>query len=282
MLINRTLPRLAVGWAAFLSLIQVAQADLIALKRDAGLVHADPLGTGNSDASVLHATFQALGPGDVVLTTVKDTAINYGNVAVHPWKNYGVTVSYGSSMYSLFEFDLNTAPGLRGGTVIRAELRLYWGGTGNTGYQVGRTLTSWSEGNKDDSYPGLAPSAPGASLRHPHGLNTAPNQLADGTTGSTGSWQSGSFSATGATGETGLGLDGDMARSRKTGSNNRWHVYDVTAIAQSWSDGVANHGFWYRNANYGIRYSEAGTERQPVLFIEYTSAIAKGTTILFR
>lgn len=282
MTIHRSLQCLAVGGAALLSLIQVARADRIALKRDAGLVHADPAGTGNSDASVLHATFQALGAGDVTLTTVKDTFLNPNNMASSlPWYNYGAsTNAAGSGEFVLYAFDLSVVPGFRGGTIIRAELRHYFT-SGNTGYRVGHILTGWSEGNKLGAFPGSDPAAPGASYAHPNGLNTGRNQ-ADGSAGLDGSWKSGFFAAAGAVNDSDVGLDGDMARSRKSGSNSRWHVYDVTDIAQSWANGTTNHGFWYRNGNYSIRLSEAGTERQPVLFIDYTPAKAKGTLILLR
>jgi hypothetical protein len=275
-----------VGLAALFAaaLVSPAHANAIALKRDAGLTHADPIGTGNGDASVLHATFQALGAGDVVLATVKDAYINHGNPAAgHPYMNYGATGNSAGGPYFLFEFDLSAAPGLVGGTVARAELRLFFGGTGNTGFQAGRILTAWSEGNKDGGYPGAAPAAPGASEKHPNGLNTGMNQLANGTPGTTGSWQSGDLSVTGATGDTGSGLDGDMARNRKAGVNNRWMVFDVTNIAQSWATGAgANRGIWYRNSNYQIRLSEAGTDREPVLFIDYAPKVPKGTFVIIR
>jgi hypothetical protein len=254
--------------------VSPAGANMVALKRNAILTHIDPQGTGNSDASVLHVSFQALGSGDVVTTTVKDAFLYDANpTAGHPWRNYGVTTAL-LSPYTLFEFNLAVAPGLIGGTVSRAELRFYFP-SGNTVYQAGRVLTAWSEGNKDGGYPGAAPAAPGASKYHPNGLNT-------GNT-TPGTWQSGTFSATGATGDTGSGLDGDMARSRKAGTNNRWMVYDVTDILQNWVGGSsANLGFWLRNNNYVINSSEAGTGQQPVLFIDYAPKLPKGTVILVR
>lgn len=270
---QRALPRLAIGWA-LCSFTLAATADVIALKRDAGLVYDDPGGSTYSSTTHLHANFRSLGSDDVVLTTVKDTYLNSVNMnSNQPWYNYGATgIPPGDGTGSfLFSFDFSVLSGFRRSAIIRAELRLYFR-SGNTGYEVGRVLTGWSEGNKDGAFAGADPAAPGASFQHPNGLNTGRRQ-ADDSTGLEGSWLSGSFS--------GLGLDGDMARNKKS-SNYRWSVYDVTDIVQSWADGANNLGFWYRNHNYTVRLSEAGTERQPVLFVEYKPAVPSGTLMLVR
>lgn len=239
---------------------------LQAFKRDATLTHTDPLGTGNSDASALDDRFEGLGDNDVVTTTVSDTQLVPGDWAGFGWKNWGAATTAdgdSDSEYILFRHDLSM---LSAGTIInKAELRLYLT-SGNSGTSLSRLLTAWSEGNKDGGYPGNSPAAAGASCAHPNGLNTNSNQLADGTPGTAGSWAAGHFSAS----------DYDMTQSRKA-ANNRWAVWDLTSIVQSWMDGDPNYGVTITNANYTYRFSEAGADRQPVLFVDYMSPVSAQT-----
>jgi hypothetical protein len=188
-------------------------------------------------------------------------------------------------MLVLFRFDCASLEGFHGGTVSKAELRLFTN-SGNTLGTVGRVLSSWSEGNKNNDYPGKAPPTPGASMKHPHGMNTDINQDEYGQSvpsGTPGSWKSGDFSATNGHGsDTGVGLDGDMARGHKEKSTYCL-VYDVTDIVQTWaSKEVENDGLWMANGNYVINFKEAGSDAQPVLFISYTPKVPAGTVIQLR
>ena len=240
-------------------------ADVVALKRDPGLTHTDPLGTGNDDSSVLDASFQALGPADVVVTTVADAQLFAGTWAGFGWRNYGITLALDAGSgteWGVYRFDLAGLGPI--GQVNKAELRLYITG-GNTGSSLSRLLTPWSEGNKDGDYPGSDPSAVGCSHYHPNGLQTGPNQLPDGApdpnspADPTGTWAAGAFGA----------ADYDMTRGFKSGTNNRWKVWDVTDIIQSWAEGATNCGLSLENRNYSYHLSEAGTDQQPVLFLDY-------------
>jgi len=258
-------------WCCLLVVLMVAastQAGVVALKRDAGLTHTDPLGTGNSDANVLDARFAGLDDGDVVTTTVGDAQLVAGTWAGFGWRNYGTTLALdgGSSWeWGVYHFDLSALGAI--GQINMVELRLYIT-SGNTGSQLSRVLTSWSEGNKDFDYPGLEPAAVGVSHYHPNGLQTGAEQLPDGSPdpnspdNPTGTWAAGAFGA----------ADYDMTRVFKTGANNRWKVWDVTDIVQSWVDGTSNYGVSLYNANFNYNFSEAGALVQPVLFVDYISA----------
>ena len=60
-------------------------------------------------------------------------------------------------------------------------------------------------------------------------------------------------------------------------------VYDVTDIVQTWaSKEVENDGLWMANSNYVINFKEAGSDKQPVLFISYTPKVPAGTVIQLR
>ncbi len=243
----------------------VGISDIVALKRSAGLTHVDPDGTV-TDAGHVDPIFAALTENDVVTTTVADGQIVPGTWADFAWKNFGTTLTTngGSSQeWGLWQFDLAPLGGVT--HVHQAELRLYSAG-GNTGSTLSRLLTAWSEGNKDGGFPGATPAATGVSHAHPNGLQTGGNQLADGTPGDTGSWSAGFFSSS----------DYDMSQGRTAGTWP-WWVWDITSIAQTWADGTANNGVVIYNANYSYHFSEADTGKQPVLFMDYTAAVATQT-----
>ena len=59
-----------------------------------------------------------------------------------------------------------------------------------------------------------------------------------------------------------------MTRVYKAGANNRWKVWDVTDIVQSWVGGSSNYGVSLYSANYSYNFSEAGAQVQPVLAVK--------------
>jgi len=183
------------------------------------------------------------------------------------WNNNGIrTVT--NSKDTLYKFDIAAVPGLVGGTVNLAELRIVQN-NGNSGTRAVGYVAShdWVEGTKDYAYPGAAG---GCSYAHPIGYNTGPNQnAAGGTSAPLQSWGDGTQFFSPAN-------DGAGQRGYKTliGGNLTPLVFDVTDIVTAWADGSKpNYGFYNPvSGNYQFRMSEYSSADQPVLFIDYTPA----------
>ena len=162
--------------AAMLGLLAShSQALVVALK------DTSTIATGGSLDTVFSG---AITNGTLTIYTnaVEDASLSSaGNSA---WTNSGASTISGTYAV-LIRFDLAQLPGFGPGIRInKAELRVRQNtrqpGTITLGYI---TTQDWAEGNKNNGYPGVAPAAPGASVRHPRGLNTSINQKADGSAG---------------------------------------------------------------------------------------------------
>ena len=208
----------------------------------------------------------------IYTNSVEDTYLyNAGNAA---WMNYGLTPSSGTYPV-LIRFNLSQLPGFGPGIRInKAELRVKTA-SGNQGTSALGYITThdWAEGNKSGAYPGVAPAAPGASVRHPSGLNTATNQKADGTAGtsSSASW--------GPAGDAPFSAAADSATYPTTvakASAGGFWVWTAVDIVNGWAQGtVPNRGFvvsFGSGTNWTLRLSEYGAtapNEEPTLFIDY-------------
>jgi hypothetical protein len=242
-------------WHAVLVCIAIgsaAKADVIALKRDAGL-----LGGGAIDARFQGAT--------VVTTTVDDSPLYSAQDS--RWFNGGRALKSDSTSYTLYRFDLTAVPGLAYATISKAQLRIYHTMGNSGGGGVGIVLThNWIEGTKDYSCPGAAG---GVSYAHPMGYNTqAHRNAADGTTEPLQSWgvnRDGFFSST---------VDmGPVTNPSSAPVGQGFHVIDVTSHVQAWVRGIyPNFGWAQPGGNWDFHLSESGSDYQPVLFIDYSHA----------
>ena len=261
-----------------------ASADLVALKRDAGLVHLGNTGSFLGDTN-LDPAFQTLGNADVQTTVVNDAFIwNTGNAR---WQNTGAKGNFGGSATPrtlLARFDFSALTGFSGAIINKAELRLAI--TGGNYDPAGTAATSstpakpslgigaisthsWAEGNVSGlAYPGATP---GVSVAHPSGTNTNAHQTSSGAahTGHSDdkSWGTSSnsfFTFGGDVTATTPGTQSDTG-------GGRWFVYDVKSVVEDWADGSApNYGFAAAQSNNAFNASEIGTNLQPVLFLDFT------------
>lgn len=237
----------------------LAQAEIIALKRDPGLSFDDGTRVDN-------ITDPAFASAAVVTTSTGDTKMFTANLGSNgDWENWGAGASLGGGV-QLYRFDLSTVAGLTGAIINKAELRLHHP-SGNSGGAVGRVTThEWLEGTQDGAFPGAAG---GASWAHPAGFNTGSNQNASGgTSPPLTSWGPGSDSRFAAAD------DGDMEALAKPGTHVAmgWQVFDVTDIVATWTQAgspAPNYGFYLLAGNYPRHSAEAGWDVQPVLFIDY-------------
>lgn len=252
--------------------ISIASGDVVALKRNTGIVSG-----GNLDT--VFASAISGGTIQVKDGTIQDALVISGtSAAYHTYKNYGATTYLIIATPALYKFDFTVLSGFLGGTVNRAELRLYQS-SGNSGTRnVGRIFThDWIEGAMVGNYPGAAG---GVSLAHPIGYNTGANQNSSGgTTPPLASWGDGTqtFDTT---------RDGTGARGYKgsVGAGAQWLVFDVTDIVALWAAGTSNFGFYQPSpGNYVFRLSEYATQDyQPVLFLDYTPKSPSGTLVVFK
>lgn len=247
----------------------VSSADIVALKRNAGVVAA-----GNLDP-----VFSSAISGSTIIVkagTIQDAALM--SQTYNSWKNYGATTLSSGAIATLFQFDFTEIDGFQGGTINRAELRLVQG-NGNTGTRnVGRITThAWIGGTFDAGYPGAAG---GVSHAHPIGYNTTYNRNASGGTSQPlMSWGNGTQFFDPAN-------DGADPRGYKgtVGGGTMYLVFDVTDIVTLWAAGTANLGFYMPpSGNYTFRLSEYATaDYHPVLFLDYTPKTASGTVVFLK
>ena len=241
---------------------------IVALKRSPGL----------TDTSRLDSRFvTAIGNSTISVNTGQDMAqdtdfwTNTGWAPSNCYRNYGgaPSIQFGA-VFFLSKFKTSSLSGFAGSTINKAELRYYYT-AGNTGlaYASYVTSTDWIEGVQTEGFPGAAG---GASFAHPMGHNTDTNQDANGgTTGPLQSWANNDY----------FGMAKDVSSlAISPGAHNAgadFVVYDVTQIVQLWANGTPNYGFciWDAAWNFTIQYSEttAGATYQPVLFIDYTTAV---------
>jgi MYXO-CTERM domain-containing protein len=254
-----------------------AGADVVALKRDAGIVSG-----GNLDSVFADAISGAT--ASVVTGTAEDARL--WNAGDDRWQNHGAATTT-STDAALYKFDLSSIP--FGSTIQLAEIRIVQN-NGNTGTRsLGYVATwDWIEGTELTWYPGAAG---GSSYAHPAGFNTAANRTADNTTGQPRqSWGDGNdfFNPTATTSGTICPVDGtspgDGAGSRThktlTGGNLSPLVFDVTDVVTAWVNGsLPNYGFYTNDtgggSSYVYRLSEYGSTSQPVLFIDFTPPVAE-------
>ena len=294
------LVRLAAAAMMVLGLAASASANVVALKRDPGLSFAvDIAGDGTVDAD-------SITPVKYQTATVYSGAA--GDATVYrdgggKWNNYGASpILPAYHHFQLFQYDLEAAPGLVGGTINEAILRYSSRGGNHGGVRMGPVRTyPWAEGNKTGSAPGGAPAMPGVSHAHPAGLNTGANQGPGGPgTAPNQTWGDGNdfFWPDPGTGwapvdgvHPGDGSIADEIPPTSTGylggDYSRWWNADITAIVQDWVDGTeANFGTYLLRRvgtppapldhNWNIMGSEQAAapygpawEVQPVLFIDY-------------
>jgi hypothetical protein len=213
--------------------------------------------------------------------------------------NGGADTASPTGAQLLLKYGLGSLPGFAGSTINKAELRFFvpGGNTGNAdaGYI---TFSDWTEGNKTGvqfgwgDYPGLAPAAPGVTGAAPSAVNTGAFQWPDGTQVDVGypynmalapfSWANGQpwgdtkdavKLVTGALAHNPWNISGDPQYS----GCDQYITLDVTSIVQVWAGGQANYGMFMNNfGNYGPWLSEetGAADYQPVLFIDYTGAVA--------
>ncbi len=267
--------KVLLGSLALLLVASNLHAGVVALKRSPGLTDEGGLSPVFSGAITNGIITVYSGQGAVADTflytdTGWATDLCYENSGAAPIANQ-------QWQPLIAKFGLNQLPGFAGSTVTKAEVRFY-ATTGNSGLSVGYiTSSDWSEGNKagpglwgyPGDYPGLDPATPGASGAHPNGLNTGPNQDANGVSQPSmpASWannqafspnkdgvHSGSF-----LGATGIG-------------SGYYLTLDVTDMAQLWASGTPNYGLFLDSVgNYNPYMSEEtnGADYQPILFIDY-------------
>lgn len=276
-------------WVIVLGLIagitSAASASIIALKQGATLTHTDPLGTGSSDSAggILDTRFTSLTSANVVTTTVTDTVLVANAGDGRSYQDYGAATRTGAPgtapEYGLIKFDLSVLGDPSLITINKAQLRMYH--SGNTGTNsAGRVLTDWVAGTKTGGYPGASPAEVAANFHSPKATNTS-NSFKSGDP----TWASGNFS-TDAPGDTGTHQDGDMNLAPNAGTNNRWWVYDITSIAQTWvgATSTSNYGVYTAyiasNNNLYAYLSEQGGGYEPVLFLDYTVAPEPATLLL--
>ncbi len=258
----------------------------VALKATGGIPSKD----GN-----LHADFKAAvdeGALTVHSNAVQDAAL-WGSTGQGDarWYNYGATALTPNNGLPLYRFDLALLPGFARGNVELAEVRIHQHAGNQGGRKLGWVITrAWSEGNKNDTYPGKGPSeqnpempppARGASRAHPDGINTWPNQNAEGGTSEPHqSWGP----ASNAFFTVGTDTAEESTPKGPPGAGAQWLVYTVTGIVDAWRAGATpNHGFCIHDiGNYTFHFREAGADHEPVLFIAYKPAVPEGTLIMVR
>jgi len=255
---------------AWLVLLMVAvlagslDASIIVLKRDPGIVFTDGTRTDTVTDASLHSPA-------VITTSVADTSLFMNNPgSAGDWYNYGAATVLDGAI--LVKFDLAAVADLPGAAITRAELRFHHT-AGNNGGTIYRIFThDWLEGamlgTASSAYPGAAG---GASRSHPMGYNTGPYQDAAGGTPATTTW--------GLAGNTRFDYanDTDMSRAAKPGAvpGNGWQAFDVKDILETWirlNNPDPNYGFVLSPGNYPRNSSEAGSDLEPALFIDYTPA----------
>jgi hypothetical protein len=282
-----------------------AEGDVVALKRDPGLSFAVDIG---GDGTVDNDT---LTPAKYQTATVYAQAA--GDTSVYrdgngKWQNFGARSPLASyHHFQLFQYDLNQAPGLIGGTINEAILRWSTKAGNHGGMRMGPVRTfPWAEGNKSGGYPGATPAMPGASAAHPAGLNTSANQGPGGAgTGPNQTWGDGNDFFWPDPNTTWAPVDGQhpgdgsladevspIATGYLGGDFSKWWNADITAIVQDWVDGTQpNYGTYLLRRtgttpgtpdshNWNVLGSEfaGGTygpaaDVQPVLFIDYEPAV---------
>ncbi len=214
----------------------------IALKRDAGLVAG----------GALDSAFSNLTSNDVVQTTVKD-AWMYGS-GDSRYMNYGTVTQVEG--YIIMGFDLSA---YAGATVTKAQLRLR-SSQGNSTMQIAPVKShDWDEGNKSGAFPAQAPAASGVTWANPTATNT-------GLYGPLG-WGSNSdamFSAT---------SDGEdlytLVNFTSMPGGVAWCVAEMTSYVQDWVGGTKpNYGVYIITGNHKPYLCEAGSDNEPVLFLE--------------
>jgi MYXO-CTERM domain-containing protein len=297
---SKRMTSVALAVVMVLGLVGSAAADVTALKRDAGLTDDGGISTvfkdAIGDASIVVHTDATSASGDVV----DDSGLWNGTTGGDArWSNIGMHDRSYNNGPVLIRFAVEELPGLAGGTINSAQLRLYYE-SGNSGVSVSYiTSTAWSEGNKGSStgsptygyYPGTDQSgsggtgpALGVSRAHPNGLNTSGNQDFDGSVGGdVASWGDGDDFWT----NTG---DGSVADERAAASHTAFAgsnldegamtydgfaVWNVTDLVQLWADGTPNYGFYTPdrvNRTYQMSETPDGVNFQPVLFIDYEKA----------
>jgi hypothetical protein len=258
--------------AVVVSSAGLAQAAVVALKRDTGLNFTSPSNKKYTDARFDSAVVQVVTVSDATLSTAGNSK----------WGNYGaiLTTAGDSSLnYALYKFDLSSLADIAGATVNKAQLRLYHtsGNGGGTGpLALGQVIThDWMEGTSSTGgYPGAAG---GVSYAHPMGHNTSASQNTNGGTSiPLQSW--------GVNSDSFFSPAGDGANAAPIVNaglaGGDWGVFDVTTIVQNWAGGQSNFGFYQNCANWKWQYSEAGTTYEPVLFIDYTPTPEPATLVL--
>jgi len=305
------LVKVAVAVMMVLGLAASASADVVALKRDAGLSFAVDIGGNGSvdNDSITPVKYQA---ATAYTGACADTSIWW--VSNARWQNFGVRSPLTSYNHiQLFKFDLEAAPGLVGGTINEAVVRYASKGGNQGGIRMGPIRThAWAEGNKSGSYAGLAPAMPGASWAHPAGLNTGTNQGPGGPgTSPNQTWGDGNdfFYVDPFVGPGNVPIlnydvspvdsvhpgDGDQAAEVGPTSTGYlgsdytcWWNADITAIVQDWVDGTeSDYGVYLIRRSSGNmddhNWNILGSEQaggtygpawavQPVLFIDYEPA----------
>ncbi len=239
-------------------------ADVIALKRDAGLVYQ----VGGGDVDNISSP-QFLSSPTTTITTVNDTGL-YG-LGDGRWQNFGATTSIKNQTNILAKFDLSGVSGFAGGTITKAELRIHSTTGNNTANLYYVTGSDWAEGNQSGAFPGATP---GASFAHAAGINTNKNRgPGDETTAPYQTWGDGDDFFSYADDATAAVDSGGT----NTGVGEAWHVWDATEIVQLWANGTDNFGFAIdKHRNWQFDMSESGTDSQPVLFIDFEPAEITG------
>jgi hypothetical protein len=280
-----------------------ADAAIVALKRDA-LLDVNTGLDATFKTAMTNGTMQVYSDASSGKDMVNDTDLWYStSYTTNGYRNTGLNAKAralgGSTFVQLYKFDLSALPGFVGGTVNKAQLRLYYG-AGNSGYSVGYiTSTNWSEGNKGDAtngdgnFPGAGTPALGATLAHPNALNTAANQNGSGgTTAPLQGWGVNHDSWWTEAGDGSPSLKASAAfasysTALPSGTNPSYDGFatmNVLSMVQLWAAGTPNYGFYgsvYSN-NRDVNFSETlvGASFQPVLVLDYTPVPEPMTLVL--
>lgn len=250
----RKLYRICGLWLAIVVLAgagATARGDVIALKRDPGLLSGGAIDVRFAGATVVTTTVS-----DAPLFSIQDSC----------WYNGGAAVKSDSNAYTLYRFDLTSVPGLAYATINKAQLRIYHTMGNSGGGGVGMVLThNWTEGTKAYSCPGATG---GVSYAHPIGHNPGAHQnTSGGTTAPLQSW--------GVNNDSFFSPSVDMGPVTAPSSapvGVGFHVIDVTTHVQGWVRGtIPNFGWAQPGGNWDFYLSESGSNYQPVLFIDYSS-----------
>ncbi len=222
---------------------------IIALKRDAGLVQG----------GAIDSRFTSLGAGNVVVTTVKDAQVWGAGDATY--QNFGVRTQVPSGSGGAQGVLAWSLAAYAGGTVNKAQIRFKCT-MGNNNMQIAAIKShDWAEGNKDSNYPGVAPAAPGVTWANPSATNTS-------NSGPLG-WGTSSNAMLDTTGG-GADLYAYSDFVSQPGGD-AYVVADVTSIVQDWLSGAKpNYGVLIQVGNHNPYLSEAGTDLEPVLFLDVT------------